>query len=438
MENLTENQKLVLDHLRNDPGFVNATRIGIEVGDKMPKNASAWSKPILDSLIALDLVETKEDGRIMTYAAKVVEMKDEEFTEYVEEKGLEVPVQALDQEVVEEMIQEEHENPGFTEFEDESITPPLVEEKAIETIETEVVDKKEEVKAIDIEAFEKTVTPIKMGKFEDMEETLFDVEITPFSEYFKTEGNHNKKYHQVVHSKTLNNKILGIVGKDYTLISNREVVVPIYNALVEMFGVDGFTCGVKQTDDVMFFFTFDIHSSTLKIGDGDVLNVRVVVGNSYDGGVKHFTKFEYFRQVCTNGLHAWTTESHIIKKHQSQNTVSLEELTGALENLKKVATRYEALSQRAVTYDEIELFCLELEAMKSFPKKKVPLIKSILKSESDLLKIEPNAWLLYNAANNVVNHHFGNDNLPEQIRYKLDSDVAAKLDKILKANTPAE
>jgi hypothetical protein len=432
MENLSENQKAVLDHLRNDPGFTNATRIGIMVAEKMPKNASAWSKPILDSLIELDLVESKEDGRIITYAAKNTIIID------VETEGTE-PIQALSQEVVDEMLQKEHENPGFIEFEDELITPPFIkEETEVETIEAEVVDKKEEVKAIDIEAFEKTVSTVVLGKFEDMESTLFDVEITPFSEYFKTEDNHNKKYNQVVHSKALNNKILGIVGKDYTLISNREVIVPIYNTLAEMFGVDGFTCGVKQTDDVMFFYTFNIHSNTIKIGEGDVLNVRVIVGNSYDGGVKHFTKFEYFRKVCENGLHAWTTESHIIKKHQSQNIVSIEELTNALENLKKVATRYEALSQRTVTADEIELFVLELEAMKAFPKKKVPLIKEILKSESSLLKIEPNAWLLYNAANNVINHHFGNDNLPEQVRYKLDSDVAKKLDKILKANESAE
>lgn len=70
MENLSVNEKAVLDYLKKSGENCNKSRIGVVVGKRQPKNASVWATPILDKLIEKGLIEQVEDGAKILYKAK--------------------------------------------------------------------------------------------------------------------------------------------------------------------------------------------------------------------------------------------------------------------------------------------------------------------------------------------------------------------------------
>lgn len=79
MENLNENQKLVIKFLtKNENESFNMTQIGVQAGKKIPKSASTWSKPLLESLVKLGLIQKIEkDGKFFFQLLKI-SLKEEE------------------------------------------------------------------------------------------------------------------------------------------------------------------------------------------------------------------------------------------------------------------------------------------------------------------------------------------------------------------------
>lgn len=274
------------------------------------------------------------------------------------------------------------------------------------------------------------VTKLQLGTPSIIENTFFSVERSDFADFFGVK-NHNAKYQQVIHSEDLDNKVLGIVGANYTVVKNKDLVLPIMGHLTDIFGKNGFSCGVKNQDDVAFYFKFVVNSETYQLPSGDKLNMMVTVANSYDGSLKNFIKVEYFRQVCTNGLHAWQTDGHIFKKHQSGNMCTMHELEKSFAKARETVNKYKSLEERQLTPDELERVWIAFETT-DLPKKKLPLMKDILSNEMNILgESKPNAWLVYNAANNIVNHHYGNDKLSEDYRVKLDFQIGKIIDNLI-------
>jgi len=68
MKKLSSNSTQVLAYLKSNKATqFSATQVGVAVGKKLPKNAAAWSKPILEELVAEDLVVVEQNGAKTVY-----------------------------------------------------------------------------------------------------------------------------------------------------------------------------------------------------------------------------------------------------------------------------------------------------------------------------------------------------------------------------------
>lgn len=70
MQTLTANQKQVLEYInKNSDQSFNATQIGVAVGKRIPKQAAAWSGPILKKLVELQEIIKQDDNGKALYRA---------------------------------------------------------------------------------------------------------------------------------------------------------------------------------------------------------------------------------------------------------------------------------------------------------------------------------------------------------------------------------
>lgn len=68
MAQLNANQQAVVNFLNNSTESFSATQIGVAVGKKNPKNASTWSKPILEELVKLGAISQEVSGSKTTFS----------------------------------------------------------------------------------------------------------------------------------------------------------------------------------------------------------------------------------------------------------------------------------------------------------------------------------------------------------------------------------
>jgi hypothetical protein len=236
--------------------------------------------------------------------------------------------------------------------------------------------------------------------------TYFPVEIVDAQEYFEEQGCDlftNNVFSQIV----LNgNQLLGVHGSAYTLISNRELIQPFITELNGMFGEDGYHVEVKNFDNRRFDYRFIVDNEDLKVMKHDNVKVMLKLTNSYDGSVRNKGEVSYYRQICSNGLHAWVADDNIVmKKHTSGNIIVTSDLGKAFEESKNKIEKFKKMHERVLTEDEIEMMNMQVEQFKAFPKKKIELVGSIIQKEQKLLGVDgPTAWLYYNAVNNIIEH----------------------------------
>lgn len=89
---LSTNEQEVLNFLKKQGKALNKSMIGVSVGKRQPKNAAAWSSPILDSLIEKGLIEIVTENGKQLYQATgdIVEMPALE-DEVVKDKVIKKP-----------------------------------------------------------------------------------------------------------------------------------------------------------------------------------------------------------------------------------------------------------------------------------------------------------------------------------------------------------
>ena len=267
---------------------------------------------------------------------------------------------------------------------------------------------------------------------EVLNSTFFPVSIQNAEEYFEEQGCDlytNDVFNQIV----LNgNQLLGVHGNDYTLVSNRELINPFVAELNTLFGEEGYTVSVNNTNNRRFDYRFIIDSDVMKVSNKDITKVMLKITNSYDGSVRNKGSVSYFREVCTNGLHAWVADDNIVmKKHTSGNILLVSDLGKAFEESMKKVEQFKKMNDRRLTEDEIEMMNLQVQEFKNFPKKKIEMIGSIMKKEENILGVDgPTAWLYYNAVNNIIEHEIPS-NYYLSIKESLDNQNLSMVKKYL-------
>jgi hypothetical protein len=155
-----------------------------------------------------------------------------------------------------------------------------------------------------------------------------------------------------------------------------------------------------------------------KVGMGiDKLQPMLRFVNSYDGSNKIQGSFAIYRQVCTNGLMAHRTLINFSVKHRGAitdivmpqlDTLVNEFLNNEFYNYVK---RFEVLAEKRVSdlnnfvkviADKSKLFKFESSEKNPMPSLNARTVIDTVQREANLLGVEPNSWLVYNAFNELL------------------------------------
>lgn len=200
--------------------------------------------------------------------------------------------------------------------------------------------------------------------------------------------------------------VVNSCSKNYGLISNEELMMPIVERFENSHEVEA---KVTQWGYSKFYTDFIIKDVNVPLKK-DMLFPRIRMNNSYDGSVKYQFSFGFYRLVCENGLSVPLKgfQSKDIKlRHTPGNTNSAIDTTMKtievfLENAPKVAASYTELMDRKLQWDQaLQLIADVIEETK-FPKKSEEKVIERLTLEHKEMKLPINDFLVYNALNHTL------------------------------------
>lgn len=241
-----------------------------------------------------------------------------------------------------------------------------------------------------------------------------------------SEHNFGGQYASAIYCPSMN-KILHLAGRSYTLVSNEQLISPVYDRLVNIFGSSGIEIECLNEDDRRFYARFILKDKVLEVTNKDYLNAMIEIQNSYDGSLRHSISLSFYRLVCSNGMMGWRKEEGHSLKHNSDFLVNLTGILKRLDELDERFNKFRKLNERVVTGKELNLIMETIRKPRDgFPKKILPEVTGIMYQEATKLKVEPNAWLLYNGFNNLLNHD-PRIGLTLDVREKIDRDVLSAI-----------
>lgn len=179
-------------------------------------------------------------------------------------------------------------------------------------------------------------------------------------------------------TKSDDGKPLGVVGKDYNPVHNRDAF-EIADDLVQFNGfkyeAGGASRGSRCTvDDSKTFMVLRGDDIRMGVGDGDIFNTFVVFRNSFDGtsGIQY--RFLMQRLVCLNGMTRYLggKKSQLWINVQHTNSVD-SRLTIAKDAVKKYAKEVEAIRAEANAFIDTPL------SRKEFENEIIPQILGVMK-----------------------------------------------------------
>jgi len=268
---------------------------------------------------------------------------------------------------------------------------------------------------------------------DELSDILFPVEIKKATEHFP-DTMFSDDLSKCVYLPN-QNKIIQFCGRSYHLVHNRELVVPVYEKMKSIFGETGFKTEARSYDDKRFYVRFTIEDSLHTVLTGDKICPEVVIRNSYDGTVKQMVGMGYVRQICANGLMAFTSDVTTSVKHSKKfGAIHLEPIFKRLENMEIKLDQFKMLSERIVTPEELTKIAAEIRTKPGikYPKKMIDSAVLTAKKERHQLGSQLSAWLVYNGFNYPLNH-YATKLLPEEIS-RIDKRVLGVIKRTLSLN----
>jgi hypothetical protein len=198
----------------------------------------------------------------------------------------------------------------------------------------------------------------------------------------------------------------------YELVQNSEFLPELYDVLGNKFGKENLKFSVRNFQNCAFEFNFVVTSNDFYIGGNpnDKLNFKISGVNSYNGKQNYNFKFgnEVYRQICSNGLHAWVlNELFAVKgKHTEKIRKNLvlfsSELDNALQNniFEKIAKSFEPMINNEVgNWKDVVKTTVKaagLNTQESYVQNIFDIIENESKAHYNGIV---NTWLLYNGIN---------------------------------------
>lgn len=230
-----------------------------------------------------------------------------------------------------------------------------------------------------------------------------------------------------------NGKIVQSCSGGYGLIKNEDFFGAFEQKLKEEH--IKFTATYRNVNDSQFAADY-IFDGEMKVATSkDIVQPKARLINTYDGTGRTAGFLGDYRQVCTNGLHAFQFNIAFNIRHTSKAMeLTMPNLTEMLETYKKkdgvnIYRRYEVLAEQKVTdlndyvkaiANGLELFKFEKSEKNESPSINADYVIDVTKRESAILNVTPNKWIVYNAFNNWLNNDERNGKTDSQ-RVAIDS-----------------
>ena len=218
-------------------------------------------------------------------------------------------------------------------------------------------------------------------------------------------------------------------SEDYTVISNREIMVPFVDELLKTY--TGMDVQVKQRKDAQFYVDFHLPGKQFKVVKKDDIIPRMRIQNSYNGRVKYAIELGFLRLVCTNGM---TVPAGFHGKIKMMHTPgageglalkkSMEMLDTFIKSAPEIMAPYLKLSEQPVS--NIEERIAEIIENTKFPKRQAEEVLARVNHEMALLKQPATDWLIYNGFNYQLNHNEA-INTMEHKKDKIDESILLHL-----------
>ncbi len=238
-----------------------------------------------------------------------------------------------------------------------------------------------------------------------LEDIMFPVKISESHARFGTDF--CSQISRVVFNPT-SQKIIAFHPATYRFVPNSEFIAPIIEKMEAGFGPENLDYVVQSFEDRQFFVSVNVKSVLYEVTKDDMVCPMVCFRNSYDGRVKQAISLAYYRQLCSNGLMGFAKHYTMEAKHSQGNELpaSLDKILDDISAAGNRLSEFRRLADRRVLPDELNEMMEVVKKNKSlnFPVRNIGKVPSIAINEAKRLDVDLNAWLVYNAFNNVLNH----------------------------------
>lgn len=197
-----------------------------------------------------------------------------------------------------------------------------------------------------------------------------------------------------------NNVPLSVVSSRYKLFTHEQMVDTV-EPFLSQFGERKTTYSVER-DGTRFVMTSTFPNEVVRIGDrkvGDVVNLRLLTINSYDGTCARTVKLAGMVLRCLNGMTIEGGEFELKFPHTTDEEIVLPDKAVVIEMFNKAGKSWNAWAEKEATKEHQEF--IVHNALKS-----QVISKRLIKDNKD--KFEPHNthsfWDYYNNFTNVLTH----------------------------------
>lgn len=214
-------------------------------------------------------------------------------------------------------------------------------------------------------------------------------------------------------------RIVNIVSDSYGHLPNENFFSEVEQKLKEA-DIKYITRSInRDSRSFAVDYILDDDRYVVKVGGKGIDTMKPMLRfvNSYDGSCKTSGSFGFFRKVCENGLHVARTNVGFSVKHRGAIVeLVLPEISSLVgqfmsNEFYELSRKFEVLAERPidnlegfvkVTADHFKLFKYEMSEKNLLPSLNARTVIETIRRESEMLNVEPNMWLGYNAFNEIL------------------------------------
>lgn len=208
-----------------------------------------------------------------------------------------------------------------------------------------------------------------------------------------------------------NQNQIGVVGENYGVIQNTDAFA-FFDAICQKHGASILKVN-EYKGGSLIHLEASVKNMTAEVKKGDEVGFRFNLFNSFDGLHKAQVSFSILRLVCTNGLVAGVKEDTIAIKHTKNAGARFEQAmrvwAGGTEWFESFIENAKILNQKMVDKKMVDSFLQGLfgDSDSGVNTRKKEQVESLFVTGRG--NQGKNAWDLYNAATEYVDHYSKKD-----------------------------